>query len=87
MAAPYHADVTGVPNGAPSIASHTPNCHANGTSSVLSILQNDTPSHQTDIPTGTPSFATQSTKHNVEGTNRGVGTSVRDYNNDHRLEI
>eukprot|EP00978_Attheya_sp_CCMP212_P030694 scaffold113903_cov57-Attheya_sp.AAC.1 len=32
MAAPYHADATGIPSGAPSIAAHTPNRHSNGTS-------------------------------------------------------
>eukprot|EP00978_Attheya_sp_CCMP212_P010769 scaffold26225_cov61-Attheya_sp.AAC.8 len=33
MAARYHADATDIPNGAPSITSHTPNTHDNGTSS------------------------------------------------------
>eukprot|EP00978_Attheya_sp_CCMP212_P047172 scaffold421245_cov61-Attheya_sp.AAC.1 len=79
MAAPYHADATGIPSGAPSIAAHTPNRHSADTSSHvysrdiqghdqrsllpdlegvalfgehdLSILQNDVPSHRTDIPT------------------------------------
>eukprot|EP00978_Attheya_sp_CCMP212_P023521 scaffold72302_cov50-Attheya_sp.AAC.1 len=80
MAAPYHADATDVRSGAPSIASHTPNRHADCTSGgiyssvvqghdqrsllsdlegvalfgegVLSIVQNDAPSHRTDIPSG-----------------------------------
>eukprot|EP00978_Attheya_sp_CCMP212_P008382 scaffold19734_cov69-Attheya_sp.AAC.1 len=103
MAAPYHADATGIPSGAPSIAAHTPNRHSDGTSGhdqqsllsdlegialfgehELSILQNDVPSHRTDISTGTPSSATQSTNRNAEGTNRDVVTSMRDYNNDDR---
>eukprot|EP00978_Attheya_sp_CCMP212_P032041 scaffold123367_cov47-Attheya_sp.AAC.1 len=32
MAAPYHADATGTPSGAPSIAAHTPNRHSTDTS-------------------------------------------------------
>eukprot|EP00978_Attheya_sp_CCMP212_P027749 scaffold93685_cov49-Attheya_sp.AAC.1 len=43
MAAPYHADATDVRSGAPSIPSHTPNCHADGTSGVVysSVVQGD----------------------------------------------
>eukprot|EP00978_Attheya_sp_CCMP212_P039533 scaffold206551_cov43-Attheya_sp.AAC.1 len=98
MAAPYHADATEVPSGAPSIASHTPNRHDGGTSGdvhslvvqgynqrsfqsnivgvslfgediVNSTVQNDAPSHQTDIPSGgDPSFATDTPIHHAEGT-------------------
>eukprot|EP00978_Attheya_sp_CCMP212_P032385 scaffold126164_cov43-Attheya_sp.AAC.1 len=38
MAAPYHADATVVPSGAPSIASHTPNTHDDGTSGDVHSL-------------------------------------------------
>eukprot|EP00978_Attheya_sp_CCMP212_P008381 scaffold19733_cov84-Attheya_sp.AAC.1 len=92
MAAPYHADATGIPSGAPSIAAHTPNRHSDGTSDLegvalfgeheLSILQNDALSSRTDIFTGTaPSSTTQSTNRKAEGTNRDIGTSMRDYYN------
>eukprot|EP00978_Attheya_sp_CCMP212_P034728 scaffold147094_cov77-Attheya_sp.AAC.1 len=38
MAAPYHADATDVPSGAPSITPHTPNTHDNGTSADVHSL-------------------------------------------------
>eukprot|EP00978_Attheya_sp_CCMP212_P017013 scaffold45058_cov39-Attheya_sp.AAC.1 len=40
---------------------------------VLSIVQNDAPSHRTDIPSGgTPSFATDTPIHHAEGTTADV---------------
>eukprot|EP00978_Attheya_sp_CCMP212_P003739 scaffold7934_cov59-Attheya_sp.AAC.4 len=76
MAAPYHADVSDIPSGAPSIASHTPNIlHADGTSGINSILENDAP--QTNIPTGTPSIVTHNPNHPAEGTTSDVGISGR----------
>eukprot|EP00978_Attheya_sp_CCMP212_P026277 scaffold86114_cov67-Attheya_sp.AAC.1 len=108
MAAPYHADATDVRSGAPSIASHTPNRHADGTSGdvyssvvqghdqrsflsdlegvalfgegVLSIVQNDAPSHRTDIPSGgTPSFATATPILHAEGTTADVANPRREF--------
>eukprot|EP00978_Attheya_sp_CCMP212_P017921 scaffold48379_cov55-Attheya_sp.AAC.1 len=111
MAAPYHADATDVPSSAPSITSHTPNMHDDGTSGdvhslvvqgsnqrsfqsnivgvslfggdiVNSTVQNDAPSHRTDIPSGgNPSFATHTPIHHTEGTTADVVNPQREFVN------
>eukprot|EP00978_Attheya_sp_CCMP212_P021827 scaffold64168_cov78-Attheya_sp.AAC.4 len=70
MAAPaYHVDTTDVSSGAPSIMSHTPNMHDDGTSNINSTVQNNTSLPRTDIPSGgTLSFVSHTPIHHAKGT-------------------